>query len=367
MNLILDTQTWIYLANGYNQLTGKIDEGLHFKLLNDIVNLINKGKLRLLIIEVIIIEWARNKETTKILIDKCYNRIKEKKREIESMKNSLSLEKQSMADAIFEEYKSKQNEYIKQNENHILAVEDLLYNKSFRVPIEDSHKLEAVELALHKKAPFHRKSNSVGDAIILLSTADYLKGERYDWIDDSIFVSNNSDDYCEKIGSNKIHPELATYFANASMKFETNLARALKLSENIIKEIEEFNHYYYERDVISCLMSCKGEDYGLAEVEFESEIKIRLGEPEYIYNPHQLLLDLGDEFKSEPKDLIALENQDTTTIQLGRCTFCYSLHLRCECGNVHAIYDSSNNRIECECGRAYKITGKGGVQLLEQE
>lgn len=355
MNLILDTQTWTYLANGYTQSTGKIDEGLHFKLLNDIIQLVESGKLQVLINEVILIEWTRNKEATKIFIEKCSKRIESRRKEIEHMKNGLSAEKKIMADEIFKEYKQKQQDSIKSNQEHIFAVEDLLNNKSIKVPINDKHKLEAVELALHKKVPFHRKSNSIGDAIILISTADYLTGERFGWIDNAIFVSNNSDDYCEKTGNLNIHPELAIYFDNVSMQLESNLARALKLGDKTIKEIDNLNHYTYKREVIGCIMSCKGEDFGLAEVEFEYSIKARIGEPKHIYNPNQLLLDLGEENIPTEEELRKLENIDSIILEIGRCSFCSALHLRCECGEVHAVYDENDNIIECHCGRTYEF------------
>lgn len=361
MNLILDTQTWIYLANGYNQLTGTIDEGLHFKLLNDIIDLVDSGKVQILINEIILIEWRRNKKTTLLLIEKCENRIENKKKEFKQMKKSLSAEKKIMVDEIFQEYKQKQKELIQKNEIHIQRVETLLNEKSILVPVLDKHKLEAVELAIHKKAPFHNKANSVGDAVILLSVADYLTGERYEWIDDAIFVSNNSDDYCEKAGSTKIHPDLAGYFAKASMQFETNLARALKLGEKIIKEIDEFNHYMYGRDVISCLMNCKGSEYGLDEVEFNEELKLTFGEPKYIYDPNQLILDFGDEYKLTQEEIKVLENRNSIVLEIGRCGFCNTLHLRCECGAEHAIYDETDSHYECGCGRIYDFNNNAVV------
>lgn len=355
MNLIFDTQTWIYLANGYNPSTGKIDDGLHFKLLNNIIQLVESGKIQVLINEVILIEWKRNKDATNILIEKCKKRIESRKKEIDLMKQDLSIEKKIMADEIFTEYKQKQEDSINSNQEHILAVEDLLNNKSIKVPINNKHKLKAVELALNKKVPFHRKSNNVGDAIILLSTADYLTGERVGWIDNATFVSNNSDDYCEKKGSQKIHPELAIYFAKPSLQFKSNLARALNLGENIIKEIDNFNHFTYKREVIGCMMHCKGEEFGLAEVEFEYSIKIRNDEPKHIYNANQLLLDLGEENIPTKEEIKKLEDIDSIILEVGRCSFCNALHLRCECGEEHAVYDENDNIVECRCGRTYEF------------
>ena len=45
VNLILDTDTWIYLSNGFNPETKKNEEELHFYLSDWILKNIKSGKL----------------------------------------------------------------------------------------------------------------------------------------------------------------------------------------------------------------------------------------------------------------------------------------------------------------------------------
>ena len=113
MNLVLDTQTWIYLANGYNQTTGKTDEGLHFHLMESMMKLVNSGKLKVLVNEVLFIEWDRNKHVTRKLIETYKNRIDTKRKEITSMKKILSPEKGVMAEEILAEFIMYQESLIK--------------------------------------------------------------------------------------------------------------------------------------------------------------------------------------------------------------------------------------------------------------
>jgi hypothetical protein len=357
MYLILDTQSWIYLANGYNQATREFDGDLHFRLLCDIVDLIDKGKLKILINEVILMEWERNQKAIQTQIEKIHNKIRNERDQIRSKKKRLLPGQKLIADFELKEFEEFHLSIIKKNEEHILKVDNLLKIRSINIPIKTEHKLQAVDIALKKEPPFHRKNNSVGDALILISTSDYLSGERYEFVNDSIFVSNNTDDYSEEKGSKIIHPKLKHYFDEASMHFETNLARALSLGEEIIKEIDDFNHYMYDRDSIACQMNCKGSEYGMDEVEFNEEIEVKIGDFIQVYDPDQLRFDFGKEFEITQKEIDAFAERDIKLVDAGRCNFCNTLHIRCECGEEHAITYENGYVCDCGCGLKYLFEG----------
>lgn len=349
VNLVIDTNTWIYMANGYNQETEKYDDGYHFKLVGDLINLIEKGQIRIIVNQVIIDEWNRNKEKTENLIKKHLGTIEGVHGTIKGIKKKISKESGLKADEVFEEYKKEVEKEIEKNRTHILEVEDLIFNKSINIPIKNEIKITAADLALQKKAPFHNKNNSVGDAVILLSAVDYFQEAEYDWIDNTIFVSNNSDDYCEKKGSKNIHPDLVPYFRQASIQFEINIAKALNLSQNIVKEIYEF--FDYVESINPCLADCKGMEYGMAKVFYHEEVVVPIeGKEIEYYNPNQLQFDFPNIKKATPEDYIRIQNTNTVTFKKGSCDFCGALHLRCDCGMDFYSY-GSEMKIQCTCGK----------------
>ena len=136
-------------------------------------------------------------------------------------------------------------------------VDDLLRNHSVIVPITDSQKLQVIEWALKQQAPFHRKKNSVADALILLSSVDYIKENgvnlvNFNRIDvpDSVFVSYNSDDFSKGIkgaDKNEIHPDLAQLLATVGMRYERNFGNILKLEADMRAEIDRYLEYVEER------------------------------------------------------------------------------------------------------------------------
>lgn len=368
MNLVFDTQTWIYLANGYNQATGKIDDGIHFHLLDRILVLVDSGKLKILTNEVIILEWDRNKHHTKVLIDRYNKRIADKTREIATLKKMLSEEARRQADNILNEFKKHFEDLIRQNQDHIVRVDDLLKKKSILVPITDTQKLEVVNLAIEKSAPFHRKANSFADAIILLSTAEYLDSKKqFGKVDNAIFVSNNSDDYCEKKGGSKIHPDLEWYFALGNMRFETNLARALKMGEGIIEEIDRINEELHRHNVIECEKRCGDSDHGWGIVEFDQYTKIYVGKPKYVYNPNQLWLDFGYGFEITSDYLKDLGERGAFYLESGQCSNCGTFHLECDCGEILTLDSDEDGEIHClDCDTFYEIKNRR-IRILHDE
>lgn len=200
------------------------------------------------------------------------------------------------------------NEKIEKNKTHVQTIEEILEN-SKEIPINDGQKLRAVDLAIHKKPPFHHKENSVADAIIFLSTVDYFFYSDESYINNTIFVSNNTSDFGESVTNKKLHPELAKMLKDKPILFETNLARALELGDEAIGKYQVYLNYV-NRDSISCLMDCRGVDYFMAEVEFTKQIKIDIDRDTYTYNPKQLLIDFGEDFNFTIDELKELEKEN---------------------------------------------------------
>lgn len=357
LNLILDTNAWIYLANGFNPETNKNEEETHFQTAEWMLQKIGEGKCRVFSNYIIKLEWQRNKEKTNQLINRYENQLNQKRNELKNKRrdpNYSDLAKE------FREFESVTNDKIAKNKAHINTVEEILAS-SIEIPIKDAHKLNAVDLAINKKPPFHHKDNSVADAIIFLSTVDYFYYDEEFYIDDTILISNNTSDFGESVTNKELHPELAKMLEDKPIVFKTNLAEALGMGENIIARYQSYLDYL-NRDVIKCLMDCKGTDYFMAEVEFKEHVDIEIDAEGYTYNPKQLLIDFGEDYNFTVDDLKAMERRKFITIDLGECDFCNATHLRCECGEEHATYGED---IECGCGRHFSL--KNGVELIDEK
>jgi PIN domain len=357
VNLILDTNSWIYLSNGFNPDTLRNDEESHFQIAKWILERIENGKCRIFSNYIIKIEWNRNKEKTNVLIIRYEDELKKKSNELKKKRKSSDYLK------FAKEFRNIENEIkdkISKNKIHIHTIEGIL-NNSIEIPVNDKQKLKAVDLAINKKPPFHQKDNSVADAIIFLSTIDYFYYDEEFYIDDTIFISNNTSDFSESVTNKELHPELAKMLRDKPIVFETNLAKALSLGDEIIAKYQKYIDYL-NRDCIGCLMNCKGVEYGMAEVEFNDFVEIEIEKSGYKYTPEQLLLNFGENYKITADELKAIEKRNYIRVEIGECDFCNATHIRCDCGEEHASYGDD---IECSCGKSFNITN--GIKLTKEE
>ncbi len=195
-----------------------------------------EGKISILINDVILAEWERNKE-------RCYDNIKKLQAKLQQKDSAFAdISKYATGDI-----KSLQNEYstgleklIAENEQHIQDVKDFINNNCIKIPISQEVKLKIYELSLSNEAPFHNKKNNVGDAAILLSSVEYLKENLEKDIFITIFVSNNIEEYTDGKNTNELHPQLINLIKPLEISFERVLPAALNISKKIISQMQEF-------------------------------------------------------------------------------------------------------------------------------
>lgn len=243
VHLIFDSNIWIYFA-----------EGQHPFILNGIIEKLSKKEIVLLVNEEIKKEWDRNKIESKARIEKELQKQINNAKELSSTLCELdSIEYKKLIGKI----SNQTPEYKRTIEERYKTVDGLIKNESTFVPIKQEHKLKVIDLALKQKAPFHRKKNSVADALILLSAIDYLKENgindmNYNGIDvsDSVFISYNSEDFSKGLkGIDKdiIHPDLKPYLDSVGMTYERNFGKILNLTSDLTKIIEDYRNYEESR------------------------------------------------------------------------------------------------------------------------
>jgi len=359
INLILDTNAWIYLANGYNSETKKYEEESHFETANWLLNKIKNKECRVFSNYIVKLEWVRNVEKIRYLIERYEGKVKQKKNELKNQrkaKNYLELAEK------YRDFEKSTKEKISKNELHIKTVQEILDN-SIEIPVLEKHKLEAVDLAIQKKPPFHHKDNSVADAIIFLSAVDYFSYNESLYLKDTFFISNNTSDFGKSTKNKDLHPELAERLRHKPIIFKTNLAKALKLGNDVIEKYQNHIDRLYPEPV-ECVMGCKGRKYFMNNVYFEKYKNFEVSKG-YNFNPHQLVMNFNPEKENEIKaeELKAIELNRFFTINIGCCEFCYATHIKCGCGEIYASY---GDNLGCICGRKYSLHNDY-VQFVNQE
>ncbi len=231
ISLVLDTNIWIaHIAK--NWPSGIIDVIKKKK---------ESGEIILLSNEIIIQEWNRNKETTLKDLEKKADAVFVT---TEKVFESYSVKSKGRYSDLIEDFLSHRNYFKESAKQHIDKTEQLL-NECEIIPVTDKMKIRATEWALEKKAPFIKNKNSVADALIIISAAEYLEKKSIG-ITDSIFVSFNSEEFSSKKDKNEIHSDLKALLDEANMKFTRHLGEALSLPNKMLKEIDEYVEYYIQ-------------------------------------------------------------------------------------------------------------------------
>jgi len=351
--ICLDTNAWIYLANGMEPV----------KLLHYIEEQASKGAITLLVPELTVEEWERNKVNIKKGV------LKELTNATDNFKRLTKAISQRTADAfeflfttpdvfaIEEEYFDNITRDIMSNrkkleeaiEKNIESVEKLFANgRTIRLPTTDKSKLQSADLALDKKAPFLKK-NSFADAVILMAFCNYLKENN---ITDGMFVSYNSEDYCLKENGNKsLHPDLQPFMDEVGAKFYTVIGEAMNTIETILSAEEMARIREVQEEWKSHFCEVCEDNRRHSELFFSEPFEIDNENEDFEPVSTDIEIPFKDLERRTPKTLDLVK-----TIQLAQCSYCGTEHYLCQkCGSLNCLWDSMyNDRTECEgCGTPY--------------
>ncbi|MFY0630001.1 MAG: DUF4935 domain-containing protein [Flavobacteriaceae bacterium] len=368
--ITLDTNTWIYLANGTEPV----------RLLNYIVKEVDKGNITVLLPRIVIDEWENQKDKTvrqgsikhfneiKIALDKILKLLGDKgEKEIINFLLEEEDEKDYFKDFI-ENFNKRKKEIENAVTDNIKLIDDLFKNKAIIIEIKDDIYKKSGQFALEKKAPFKLK-NSFADALILFSFLEYVESNS---IENSIFISYNTDDFCEKKdGKKSLHTDLRNEFTQANSRFYKIVGEALNTIEKDIVSKEELalieelqNESNWNEEIEFCEICQETNDKTNVILFYDKEL-LDERQPEQIHDPNQIELDFAKEL---PKSKSRGQN---LSIEAGNCEWCNCEHFKCaDCGNTNAVWENEFNKAkECEgCGLEYLILRKhdrDGVEEIE--
>jgi plasmid maintenance system killer protein len=214
LRLLIDTSVWLDLAKDYRQLP----------IIDALKYIWEANELELILPTTIVEEWSRNKERV----------IAESKR---SLSSHFRLVREAVAQFVPESERDATLQQLHDVDHKIGVsgdpindaieqIERLLADAEKIVPT-DSVKARAADRAITNIAPFHRKKNSINDAILIETYIDAL-ASRADPEDVYGFVTHNTQDFSERGSDTRLpHPDIASLFDDTGSRYVTNLAALL--------------------------------------------------------------------------------------------------------------------------------------------
>ena len=361
--LILDTNIWLYLANSQDPSNQKLnDDDLHFKLYESLSKLVDEQQVEILRNEVITEEWSANLASSKVLVKKYEDKLKNDLDTLKRINRTLDELLDTEIEKISTRYKNRLVVKIFENEQHIRRVNSLLV-KSSPIEINDSARIFASKWAVAKKAPFcGQKQNSMADALILFSSIEYIRKMEYLDLNgikkcpSSIFVSANKNDFSAPHDVSAIHPDLLDILESVNMIFFTSLPVALNHINNVLlytasfekEEVAVINQDFdqYMAEVHLCRDCYPGGEYrDLNAIKFDDPEEVFDARLEY-KDPAQLTLPFMQPYDLAAKPIIHL-------IQRGNCAWCAMEYVKCKCGCI-SKFDPVEPILECpECDLIY--------------
>jgi predicted nucleic acid-binding protein len=232
INIFLDTNIWITFVAKDNP-TGLLEDLTKRRVNNEIILLTN---------EIIIAEWYRNKQqTVNDITSNVKSNLKQKYIAADSLANFLSPAEKKLFHEIITTILKQEKSIITMAVARVEETERLLLSCKM-TPVTNEMKLKITDWALNKRAPFKKKSNSVGDALILLSAVEYCKANTIG-ITDSIFVSFNHEEYSSPGDKDAVHEDLVDLINEANMTYTRNIGEALHLAPQLISQISDYIDY----------------------------------------------------------------------------------------------------------------------------
>lgn len=221
-NIVLDTNIWIYLTND-----------TFFKLWLRFKEMKESGEIRVIVNDIILKEWARNKPTT---IKNLTKIIKDEYKSALNLSNYLSGDLRINYLQTISEYKDETNR-IKKAIERVEEVEAFIKTCIIIIASEEQ-KLFIAELAINKLPPFQNNKSNFNDALILRNICEYAESE-FPSAYDLIYVSNNPDDFIDK-NTKEVYKDLFKNLEPINFKNVTELGEALRLAPELIEDFEDW-------------------------------------------------------------------------------------------------------------------------------
>jgi predicted nucleic acid-binding protein len=236
LRLLVDTSVWLDLAKDYR----------YQPVISALEDLISEGQIELLIPQVVLDEFARNKD--RVAADAA-----------RSLKSHFSLVRDAVTrfgeaaakDAILKMLDDVDHAAIVRGEavNASISRVEKLLGSAAPMPTTDALKARVTDRAIAGRAPYHRSKNSVGDAILIELYADQVGAEHL--ADTRLaFVTHNVRDFGEPAGDQRRpHPDLLSLFDGTHSTYSIDLIALInEIDEDLLANHDlQFNGFFEPR------------------------------------------------------------------------------------------------------------------------
>ena len=234
VKLLIDTCVWLDIAK-----TSKGEE-----ILNLLSEFIDRNEAIIILPEIIISEFDRNKE--RIVADAGKSLSSHFKKVKEMVAEHADQDSKQHILTQLNDIDKKIPTFGENAFQSIIRIAEIMKNAEI-IDVSDEIKLSATQRAIDKKAPFHLSKNSIGDAIIIESY-NYYKIQNTAQEFNLMFITHNVNDFSLKNGNQKLpHEDLADIFDSSKSQYFINLPEALNsINPDLVDEIEYENDWDFE-------------------------------------------------------------------------------------------------------------------------
>jgi len=284
--VFFDSNTWIYLSNGFEVFSKKYLD-LHFKVFEILQKRVWDGSLIIFTNEIVKEEWKRNEEDAATQLRVLTDKAKSYTDQLRAIGQYLDHDQdqiEKMVTAVIEQTDKK----IEMNKRHIEKVKHFIEHQTQTVAVTDEHRIEASLMAQRTQAPFRGdKSNSMSDALILLSITDFLDTSkpidhpavnyaiREDGAFSSYFISSNFGDFANLPDKHTIHPDLEPILARSGTVYHPSLGPLIEELEKEFLSHDELRALELSDGFFNCY---------LCEADYRT---LKFSEPRRTYDPYK--------------------------------------------------------------------------------
>ena len=202
--------------------------------------LVSAGSARLVIPDLVVTEFARNKDD---VAEKTRRRLSQEFKQVRSVVEEFGGSNKDHAIEVLTEVGSRLPLLSEANYATISRVERLI-ETSLKVQTTDVAKLAAVARGLDKRAPFHISKNSTADAIIIELFAEFVERERSRG-NSFLFITHNHHDFSSK-DHREPHQDLSSIFSEENVCYFSTISSAISFLDDSILDEAQYEHDFTE-------------------------------------------------------------------------------------------------------------------------
>lgn len=225
--LVLDTNIWIYLTKEpFFELWQKLKQ--------------DKDEFTILINDIILMEWERNKEKT---INNLADSIKAEYQSAKNLAKFLTGDDKAKFEESIANYKVEAKR-IQMARDRVEEVEQFMLTCK-QITVTEEQKLFIADLAITKEPPFQNNKNNFNDALIFRNICEATENA-FPFAHDLIYVSNNPDDFIDK-HTKEVDSGLTEGLKPINVTNVTQLGEALQLAPELIDDFDDWLDDQFEQ------------------------------------------------------------------------------------------------------------------------